>query len=322
VSVPPAPASGFRRHLPTAGVLLAAAVLWPFLLPTPAAHGTGSQAVALVLIGLSLTVTVGWLRVVTLFQPAAVAAGAAATGALLVRGHGAGVALAGAAVLGGIAGMLALAPAAADPRRWLPATSLLLTVATGLVVPRYVFRPLAPPALLGMDLGRHRTLYFTGLAVAALACAVVGALQRARFGRRLLTVGAGAGAGDVPGSPRPWVEGVALSGALAGIAGWVGMILHEGLPSPLDFAPTTAIAYLAIPLLGGAWSIAGALVGAAVFLLAARIALAMGHAAVTLPAVLLVVAAVMGRPGGLAGWATRVGATGRAAQLLRRLRLG
>lgn len=308
--------------MPVALAALTAAVAWPVLVESPAAHATGTQLLALALVGLSLSVTVGWLRVVTLFQPAAAAAGAAATAALVVEGLGPLAALVGATVAGAGVGLLALAPAGADPQRWLPATSLVLGAAAVLLVPRFVFRPFAPPSLLGVDLGSQAARYVVGLAVVAGACALVTWLRSTGTGRRVRAAGdAPAGtAGGWVAPPRAWVEGVALSGALAGCSGWLTALLHEGVPSALDFAPTTAVAYLAIPVVGGAGSVVGALVGAAAFLALARAALGLGLAAVSLPAVALVAAAAVGGRGGIVGWAQRHLDDGAAGGLLRRLR--
>lgn len=308
--------------MPVALAALTAAVAWPLLIESPAAHATGTQLLALALVGLSLTVTVGWLRVVTLFQPAAAAAGAAATAALVVEGLGPVAALVGATVAGAGVGVLALLPAGADPQRWLPATSLVLGAAAVLLVPRFVFRPFAPPSLLGVDLGSQAARYVAGLAMVAGACALVAWLRSAGTGRRVRAAGdAPAGtAGGWVAPPRAWVEGVALSGALAGCSGWLTALLHEGVPSALDFAPTTAVAYLAIPVVGGAGSVVGALVGAAAFLALARAALGLGLAAVSLPAVALVAAAAVGGRGGVVGWARRRLDDGAAGGLLRRLR--
>lgn len=308
------------RRLPAWAWLLGLVAVSPFLLPSPWAHRTGIQLLILVLLGLSLTVTVGWLRVITLFQPAAVAAGAAVTAGLAGGGRSFVVALLGATAAGAVTGLAALVPVQGDPRRWLPATSLVLTAAGSLVVPRYVFRPFAPPDLLGADLGNDRALYLAALVVVAAACLLLARVQRAGLGRRLLVVGAepalAARSGVVSGSV--WRDGLLLSGGIAGGAGCLTALLYQGLPNPLEFSPTAAVAYIAIPLVGGAWLVGGALAGAAVFLLTARLSLALGLASVTLPAVLVVVAAAAHRPAGVAGWAAR--AAGPIDGLLGRLR--
>lgn len=301
------------RRLPAWAWLLALAAVAPFLLPGQGGHRTGTQLLILVLIGLSLTVTVGWLRVITLFQPAAAAAGAGVTAGLVAGGRSFIFALLAAAAAGAAIGLAALAPAYGDPRRWLPATSLVMTAAGSLVVPRYVFRPFPPPELLGADLGEDRVLYLAGLVVVAVACLLVVRVRGTDLGRRLLVVGAEPGLAERSGvvSASVWRDGLLLSGALAGAAGCLTALLYQGLPNALEFSPTAAVAYVAIPLVGGTWLVGGALAGAAVFLLAARVSLLIGVASVTLPAVFIVVAAVVHRPAGVAGWARRaVGPTG------------
>lgn len=293
------------RRLPAWAWLLAVTALAPFAVPSPWAHRTGIQLLILVLIGLSLTVTVGWLRVITLFQPAAVAAGAAVTAGLVAGGRSFVVALLAAGTAGGVTGLAALVPAYGDPRRWLPATSLVMTAAGSLVVPQYVFRPFPPPEMLGADLGNDRALYLAALVVVAVACLLVARVQRTAVGRRLLDVGAEPALAEDSraGAASVWRNGVVLSGVLAGGAGCLTALLYQGLPNPLEFSPTAAVAYLAIPLIGGAWLVGGALAGAVVFLFTARVSLALGLASLTLPAALIVVAAAVRRPAGIAGWA-------------------
>lgn len=300
-------ATALARRLPAWAWFLGLAAVSPFLLPSEWAHRSGIQLLVLVLIGLSLTVTVGWLRVVTLFQPAAVAAGAAVTAGLAAGGRSFVVAMLAAVVAGAATGLAALVPIQGDPRRWLPATSLVMTAAGSLVVPRYVFRPFPPPGLLGADLGNDRVLYLLSLVVVAVTCLLLARVQRADLGRRLLAVGADPALAARSGlaSGPVWRDGLILSGALAGGAGGLTALLYQGLPNPLEFSPTAAVAYLAIPLVGGTWLVGGALAGAAVFLFAARVSLAVGLASVTLPAVLVVVAAAAQRPAGVAGWAER-----------------
>lgn len=297
MSVDPAegtlPASPRRRRALVAGVVIA--IAWPFVLTGPAALRTASQLLALMLVGLSLTVTVGWLRVIALFAPAAAVAGAGAT--VVLMGDHPLLSLAAAAGAGAVVGLVALAPASANPRRWLPVSSLVVTVAGVLVMPR-LFRPVTPSAIFGLNLADDRILYLAGLAIMIAVCAGVARLRRNTPGSQLAGIGVDDGAEP---SPRWWVVGLALSGGLAGTAGYLTALLHHGVPSPMEFAPTTAVVYLAIPLVGGATTVGGALVGAVVFLAAARASLALGLVSVTLPAVLLVVAAAV-RQDGLVAW--------------------
>lgn len=307
-------AAANARHLPAWVWLLALGAVFPFVVSDQWAYPTGIQLLILVLVGLSLTVTVGWLRVITLFQPAAVAAGAAVTAGLVAGGRSFVLALIGATAAGAATGWAVLVPAQGDPRRWLPATSLVMTAAGALLVPRYVFRPFAPPELLGADLGQGRALYLVGLAVVTVAGFALARVRRTDIGRRLLVVGAdpalaersgddlalGDRSGEVPAAV--WTAGLVVSGALAGAAGCLTALLYQGLPNPLEFSPTAAVAYVAMPLVGGTWLIGGALAGAVVFLLAARLSLAIGLASVTLPALLVLAAAAVHRPGGIVGW--------------------
>lgn len=301
-------------------VVVAVAALWPYVLTDPAAHRTGAQLLALVLVGLSLTLTVGWLRVVSLYQPAAAAVGAGVTAALVSAGQAAPVALAAAAVGGAGVGLVTLGIAVSDPRRWLPLVSLAVTAVAAVLVDATVLRVVTRPVVLGVDLAVDRTLYLVGLVIVAAACTLVVRLRETDAGRRLLALGADEAFAERSGVPRrpTWAEGIAASGALAGVAGWLTALIHHGLPSPIEFSPTTAVAYLAIPVVGGSWTVMGALLGAGLFLASARFGLALGWSSLAIPGLALVLGVVWWRADGLAGWM----ATGRPVMALRRILAG
>lgn len=297
-------APGRRRPTAALGLLaVLAATSWPYVVPSAFAHRTGVQLLSLVLVGLSLTITVGWLRAISLFQPAAAAIGAGVTATLLTRDHSVGVAFVLATAGGAAVGLITLAVAVADPKRWLPPISLAVTAVVAVLVDQWVLRAFRRPTLLDIELSDDRALYLVGLAVTAAACLLVTRLRRTDLGRQLLAVGAGtlfaSRRGVAAGAVQ--AQGIALSGALAGAAGWLTSLLHQGLPSPLEFAPVTAVAYLAIPVVGGVWSTAGALIGASLFLGATRLALLAGTSTLSVVAAALVVATMWWHPDGVAG---------------------
>jgi branched-chain amino acid transport system permease protein len=280
-----------------------AAALWPFVLGNAAAHRLGVQVLAAALLGLSLTVTVGWLRVVSLFQPAAAAAGAYATARLLAAGQALPFAVLAAALAGALAGLVALAPARARPRVGLPLTSLLLTVAVwAAVVPAVRALPFVREPFVGIDLAGDRALYL--LVLAGVVGVLVGLdnLTRSAVGRGLVALGAGGDLAARSGvSPTDaWREGVALSGALAGLSGCVAALVAQGIPPASAFSPAVAVSALAIPLLGGAPWPAGALVGAGLLTVVTPLAARVGLGAVALSGAALVVA-VLALPDGIVG---------------------
>jgi ABC-type branched-subunit amino acid transport system permease subunit len=279
---------------------LATAAVWPFLVPSTAAHRVGVLAAAAALVGLSLLVAFGWLRAVTLYQPGAAGAGAWVAAAMLGGGHALPLALLAAAVTGGVIAVLALALAGPHPRALLPVSSLLVTGAVSLVfLPGQIVRPFARPVLLGADLAGDRALYMLLLGVLVAGSAMIATLARSDVGRRLAALGADQRLALRSGvnERMAWLQGIALSGALAGLAGAALTVLQRGLPELGQFSVALAAAYLAIPLVGGAWSLPGVLAAAAGF--AVLPAVAGTHGLVVGGTAALLAAAT--RPDGVAG---------------------
>jgi ABC-type branched-subunit amino acid transport system permease subunit len=258
-------------------VVLALAIVWPFLLDSPAWHRRGVEILALVLIGAALTVTVGWLRVLALHVPAALAVGAVSTTAVLGRGQSLPLALVLAACAGAAVGALLVLPALRRPHALVPIVTIIgVLVVWGLALPSVRLAAFARPVIVGVDLGGDRALYLAALAVAAVAWRTVANLHGSPIGRRARAVGsapelAARSGVDVRST---WISSFALSGALAGAAGTVLALLAQGVPQPTAFSPAYAVAVLAIPLLGGREP-EGAVVGA----------LGLGMAALLLPRV-------------------------------------
>ena len=283
-------------------LLLAAAAAWPFFVHDPAAHQVGVEVLVYVLIGLSFVVTLGWLRTVTLLQPAAAAAGGLMMGELLHIGQALPVGILAAALAGATVGVVTVAPVLRQPRRYLPVWSFAVALlAWGVLVPRVLSVPFARPVPLGIDLAGDRTLYVAGLLVAGAAYLGIAAVRRLDLGRRLITVGAAPGlaARSGVGVAATWVEGGILAGMLSGLGGALFAVLVQSSPGPEQWSPAVGIALLAIPLVGGAVVPEGAVIGAAVYAVAPRLWPGTGDP-VMVGALLAVLAAVL-IPGGLLG---------------------
>jgi ABC-type branched-subunit amino acid transport system permease subunit len=292
--------------------LLGLAAAFPFAAATFGAQRRGIDILVLVLLGLSMTVTTGWLRTIALHAPASLSAGALATSAVLGRGQSRTLALLTAL---GAGAAVALVPAALTRLRHrdlLPLASLAVTLAVwGVVLPSLRLTPFVRPVVVGIDLGSDRSLYLFALLLAGLGWLAVEHLAASGVGRRMRALGGdpafAAGTGVDPATT--WFAAFALSGTLAGAAGVVLAVLVQGVPDAGTASPSFALVVLAVALLGGAGSPVGALAGALVLGLAP---LAVG----TLPdaqallaaAIVVVVACVPGARGGLVGgsaWAAR-----------------
>jgi ABC-type branched-subunit amino acid transport system permease subunit len=297
-----------------AGVSVAA--LWPFVITSTTAQRAGVQALVLALLGLSLTVTVGWLRLPTLFHTGAMALGAWATMRVLLAGQSVLLALVVAAGVGAVTGLAALAPVWRRPRPGLVVTSLVLsTVIWAVVVPRVGARGFTRPVIVGIDLGSDRALYLAALVVVLAAAAALGNLHRSETGRRLITLGAAPDLALRCGV-RPdvtWAVGVALSGMVAGLAGLVAAVAQQSMPAAAAVSPAAAVTALAVPLVGGSLWATGSLVGAATAAVAARL-VGSPEPAIAVQGALLVLA-VLVLPGGLVPLARRAAA--RAAVSVR-----
>jgi branched-chain amino acid transport system permease protein len=281
-------------------VVLVLALVWPFLVTTPTAHRTAATVAVTGLVALSLTVSVGWLRLLTLYQPACLALGAWAFAGALGAGHTLPVA----ALLGTAAGVVpALVSLLASGRRTrllLPPVSLLVTAATAALLSLAGTRAVARPTFVGIDLSGERTVYLVVALALAAAYRVVVTLRAGDVGRRLVAAGWAPDLARTSGvNPGATVlGGVALSGALAGLAGAATSLVQQTGGEPGTTAVTLAVAYLALPLIGGMWSAPGGLWAAAAIVLVPRLTGPWGLDLVALSSAALL-AGVLLAPGGV-----------------------
>jgi branched-chain amino acid transport system permease protein len=291
-------------RLALAPVAVVAALAWPFVIHDPALVRAGLQVLVLSLAGLSLTVTVGWLRTISLYQPAAMAAAAALTTVMIGAGQAPPIAFVAATATGIAVALLAYMPVARSPRRWFPLSSLLVTVAVAeYLLPRFAFVPFPRPILFGIDLTGDRAVYLVGVAAVATAAIAVGNLYRSDLGRRLRAAGADPALVDRSGADprRLWRHGLLVSGALAGAGGWLDALLQQGFAGPRAYGPEVAVALLAIPLLGGAYWASGALIGALLYLGGLRLGEAVALSPLVLAAGAVAAIIVLGGSG-VVGW--------------------
>ena len=223
------------------------------------------RIVVLALGGLAVLPVVGWLRTLW-FAPVAVAGLAAWTSATVLHlGQAVPVALVVGTATGVVAGAAAALLTQRVPATVRPWVSLgLVTVVWALVLPRVGASPAPPPLLFGIDLAGGRSLSVVALLLLGLGVAGLGHLSRSRAGRQIGAAGSSPTLALRSGATMPtvWLRAGIVSGVLAGWAGLLLAIDIQAVPSAGQFSAGTALAWLAVPLLGGPAWVSGVLVGA------------------------------------------------------------
>ncbi|GAC1535574.1 MAG: branched-chain amino acid ABC transporter permease/ATP-binding protein [Acidimicrobiales bacterium] len=314
VPVAPVPRRGARAAGSAwAAACVAAAVLVPLVAGRSSQLFFFSRVALYAVVGLSLVILTGWAGQLSLGQFALVGVGTftvallGADGVPFWAAVPVGAALgAGVSVLVGIPALrarglelgiatLALAVAA---RSWLFTRSSLL--GPGGVVTAHRGH------LLWLDLRGPVAYYEVCVVVLVASSGMAMIIRRGRLGRSLLAVRTNERRAASLGLSPPAVKLVAfaLAGGLAGLAGslLLGLRVRSG---PGDFGPEESIRMLAITVIGGAGSPAGAVVGAVVIL---GIPALFGSSAIAalLPSGIGLMVLVLLAPGGLAQLGSRV----------------
>jgi branched-chain amino acid transport system permease protein len=250
----------------------AAAVVWPFVLPR-STHFYGVLATVYALVALSLVVLSGWTGQISLGHAAFLGLGVYAGQRLLHGGVPLVVTLPLVALLGA-----AVSLALGIPSLRLRGVYLtIVTLAFGAACERYIFAleavrgyrsGIVPRAsLLGFPTTTDRGLYLVGLVVLALALAVVHNLRRSDVGRAWFALRDSEDAAAALGVRiAPYKIGAfALSAALTTTAGVLYGMLFQATPGPSQFGVLESFFLLALPVVGGIGSVAGAVVGGALF---------------------------------------------------------
>jgi branched-chain amino acid transport system permease protein len=155
---------------------------------------------------------------------------------------------------------------------------------------------------LGLNLGNDATFYYIVLALFLLVMVLFWRATQARFGRALTGITANAARMEAIGFPtyRLQLAAFVLAGAAAGLAGALLVNLNSFV-SPKTLHWTQSGVLMAMVILGGVGSRSGGAIGAAAFLLLEEI-LASYSTHWQLPMGLLLLAAVLVAPRGIAGW--------------------
>jgi branched-chain amino acid transport system permease protein len=261
---------GPRLSIETVGVALlaAAAVLWPLFAPK-VAHFYGALSVIYALVGLSLVILVGWTGQISLGHAAFLGFGCYVGQKLLSNG----VPLELAVPIIGLVGAGISLVLGVPSLRLRGVYLTITTLAFGVACQRYFFtRPqlrgfhatdVPRKSLLGIPTDTDRGLYYAVLIVLALALLLAWNIRRTDTGRVLFAIrDSEQAAAAMAIRIAPYKIGVfAASAALACIAGLFYGMLFRSTPGPDQFGVFQSLFYLAMPVLGGAEAILGALIG-------------------------------------------------------------
>ncbi|HVW35241.1 MAG TPA: branched-chain amino acid ABC transporter permease [Acidimicrobiia bacterium] len=260
------------RPLAVTVVVGAAALAWPFLLPRTT-HFYGVLAAVYALVALSLVVLSGWTGQISLGHAAFLGLGTYTGQRLLHGGVPLIVTLPLVALLGAAVSLVLGVPSLRLKGVYLT----IVTLAFGAACERYVFAlgavrgyrsGIVPrSSLLGFPTATDRGLYYVALLVLAVGLAVVHNLRRSDVGRAWFALRDSEDAAAALGVRiAPYKIGAfALSAALTTTAGVLYGMLFQATPGPSQFGVLESFFLLALPVVGGIESVAGAVVGGAAF---------------------------------------------------------
>ena len=259
-----------RRGLLVSSALFVA-VLLPLLPPftPPDRQFQLALVVVYAVVGLSVVVLTGWAGQVSLGQFAFVAIGAYVA-AQLIQHHWSLPAAAAAAGITCAATAVAVGAVALRLRgvSLAVATLGLAVVTPGWLLHQDWFAPagaltLPETGVRGALLSSQRSVYYVALLTLACACLAMGSLRRSPAGRVIVATRdnerSTAALGYVPAMTKCAVFG--LSGFLAGVGGALWAATQRSI-SPEQFAAPSSLLILAMVVVGGVGSPAGAILGA------------------------------------------------------------
>lgn len=260
------------KRIEASGVVIIAIglLVWPLMTPE-VAHFYGSLSAIYALIGLSLVILVGWTGQISLGHAAFVGTGCY-FGAKLLNHD---VPLVLTVVLIGLIGAAVSLILGIPSLRLRGVYFTIATLAFGAACQTYFFtrsevRGIAADqvprdSLLGIKTTSDRGLYYAVLVVLALALVLAYNTRRTDVGRVLFAIRDSEQAAQAMAIRiAPYKVGLfAASAALASIAGLFYGMLFQATPAPEQFSVLQSLFYLAMPVLGGAEALLGALVGGA-----------------------------------------------------------
>jgi ABC-type branched-subunit amino acid transport system ATPase component/ABC-type branched-subunit amino acid transport system permease subunit len=265
-----------RRPLLVGGALFLAVVA-PLLPPLSAEGARFQLSLILVyaVIGVSLTLLIGWAGQLSLGHMAVVGVGAFVAGRQAAGGRSIVELLVIGGLLGAVVMVLIGIPALRVRGLTLAVTTLGLAVVTSTWLFQadwftgsptgFVYLDGPIPPWRGLDAEGTLSTYWTVLITLAVVATLAGRLRRSNAGRLIVAVRdderMAAAHGVSPATTK--LSALAVSGCFAGVAGVLWADTWQTV-SPTQFPPELSIAVLAIPVVGGLGSVAGAIAAAVV----------------------------------------------------------
>ena len=240
------------------------------VLSSNARHFQLSLILIYALLGVAVTMVVGWAGQISLGHFALVGVGAYLTARLSPQGWSLPMLLLASAALGA-AIMVVIGLPALRIRGF---TLAITTLGFAVIAPTWLFRqpwfgsersfalPVTPPGLLGLGRpGEQLTVYYVCLAVLVITLLAVQGLRRSLAGRMVLAVrdneAAAMSFGMTPATVKLAV--LAVSGGIGGMAGVLWADVWQSLAAD-QFNPALSLSILAVPVIGGLGSLSGAVV--------------------------------------------------------------
>ena len=294
------------RRLAALALVVSVAVGWPFVAP-PGSWFSGGLAVSYAFVALSLVVLSGWTGQISLGQAAFYGFGVYLVRPVLNAGVPAPLALL----------VIAFAGAAISLVLGIPSLRLkgvylaIATLAFGAMCQNYLFNQdvisggtaaQLIPRPAGLE--STRSFYLASLVPLVVALLLVRQLRRSDVGRVLIAMRDSENAAQALGVRlSSYKIGVfAFSAALACVGGGLYGMLIGATPSGTNFGVLQSWFFLAMPLVGGLQSVAGAVVGAALFAAAQPLTNELGIR-LYLTSGVLVIMVLLSRTGGVVGLA-------------------
>jgi ABC-type branched-subunit amino acid transport system ATPase component/ABC-type branched-subunit amino acid transport system permease subunit len=258
------------------------------------------------ILGLSLVILTGWAGQLSLGQIAFYGLGAFTAAALVQRGVPFPAAVAEATVVGVLAALVIGLPALLVRGLFLAITTLAFAVAAfgavfqaDFLVGESKVATLEPGTLLGLDLRDGLTYYYLCLGALLLCALLVAGLRRSGIGRSIIAVRSNADrASALTLSPTvAKLTAFGLSGGLAAFAGALFAGLQRSI-SYTQFPVFDSLTVVALVMIGGVGSVAGAVLGA-VYVLGIPALFGGGDIATLLTSSLGLLVLLLYLPGGL-----------------------
>ena len=260
----------FRANRAAWWVAFVVAMTIPFVLTSSARMFLFTRVLVYALVGLSVVIALGWAGQLSLCQFAFVGLGAVVTASLHQRGMPFGPAVACAATAGTLAAIAVGLPALRIKGLFLAVTTLAFAIAAGGYVLTHSFFfgdttivSIPRGQFWFIDLESRRTYYYLCLTVFTGAALAVAHLRKTGVGRRIIAVRDNEEAAASFSVPPALAKLTAfgLAGALAGLAGGLFAGLQVQVSSQ-GYQPQLSLEVIAMTIIGGTGSVAGAVLGA------------------------------------------------------------